>query len=365
MRRRAPVVKKAESTLAFREHWPETICIMRASLEHRMRDRIEHAWALSWTHFFRPETNLFYDYLSSRSPDTCQAHLPTAEEIKRQYPNTCGWGTGMEDSAISAGLWMSTICTRMETLVVPDNDYSFCREDGRPDVLGRMWGNIKSHEWARLPMIYLVGWDLTADGHWRDLYGRHAWQAARASLTSPIWKRVAYAYLQAVFSLEPLVALEQQDPNLQAAWMKALHFYANRMEGFTWTALRYKPADPDSVEMDWRKRTMQPHANGDCPAWPPAALEEMKTVREPGEAILAQLLVPGRPLTDDQMDLFQHMLSCTRFDNCLLYSLFYPIAAYWRATKLGLLLYRRRGSVRLPSPPKTWNNWGKSINSQA
>jgi len=77
-------------------------------------DKAEQAWNVSWQRFFRPETNLFYDYVTSKDPLHSQDHLPTIQEVQRQFPNTCGWGTGMEDSAISAWVWMAIICDRFE-----------------------------------------------------------------------------------------------------------------------------------------------------------------------------------------------------------------------------------------------------------
>ncbi|MEI8350821.1 MAG: hypothetical protein WCG36_00770, partial [bacterium] len=83
-------------------------------IEQQLLDKAEQAWNVSWSRFFRPETNLFYDYISSKDPARSQDHLPTVAEVQRQFPNVCGWGTGMEDSAISAGVWMATICDRFD-----------------------------------------------------------------------------------------------------------------------------------------------------------------------------------------------------------------------------------------------------------
>ncbi|MCL1857474.1 MAG: hypothetical protein FWF84_07555, partial [Kiritimatiellaeota bacterium] len=401
-----------------------------------LHDKMEQAWEMAWTRFFRAETNLFYDGISSKDPAHSQDHLPTAEEVGRQYPNVCGWGTGMEDSAISAGVWMAAvcdrfdatgdwgvkayadkvwdgmarlaaiarspgfiprsacledgashyinssrdqythyvhglwrfyhsplsdapqreamrkiitdICARMEKNVVAENDYSFCREDGKPGVVDKMW-EVWCHEWARLPMIYMVGWDVTQDRHWHDLYRRYAWKAARESVTSPIWFRVAYAYMQAVFSLEPLVALERDDANLRSAWVKAMHFYADRMEGFSWTCLNaYRPLNLADYDLDWRHWERQPMEDGSGfsvlfpanVAWDYAkdrSAGEGEWIREPAEALLSQLMVPDRPLSADQKDLLLHLLHQTDYDACITYALFFAIAAYWRAVKQGVL----------------------------
>jgi hypothetical protein len=55
---------------------------------------------------------LFYDYLTSYEPGRELAHLPTADEVTRQFPNECGYGTGMEDGMISAGVMLSLIVDR-------------------------------------------------------------------------------------------------------------------------------------------------------------------------------------------------------------------------------------------------------------
>jgi len=48
-------------------------------------------------------------------------------------------------------------------------------------------------------------------------------------------------------------------------------------------------------------------------------------------------MVPDRPLRADQQDLFKHMLLQISTENCLLYGLFYVVAAYWRAVKLNVI----------------------------
>ncbi|WP_395737365.1 hypothetical protein [Prosthecobacter sp.] len=74
--------------------------------------RIGQAWEVVWGRFYLPEVNTFGDYLSSYEKGKEQAHLPTAEEVKRQYPNPCGYSTGMEDGAILGGAMLSVLCDR-------------------------------------------------------------------------------------------------------------------------------------------------------------------------------------------------------------------------------------------------------------
>lgn len=59
------------------------------------------AYDYIWKKLFCAETGLFYDRIS---PDDDRfSHLPSVEEIAKQFPNPSGWGTGMEECAINAG----------------------------------------------------------------------------------------------------------------------------------------------------------------------------------------------------------------------------------------------------------------------
>jgi len=78
----------------------------------RLDALIGRAWDVTWKRFYLPETHLFYDYLTSYEPGRELSHLPTLDEVRRQYPNECGYGTGMEDGMISAGVMLSLITDR-------------------------------------------------------------------------------------------------------------------------------------------------------------------------------------------------------------------------------------------------------------
>mgnify|MGYP003594964496 CR=1 FL=1 len=75
---------------------------------------IEQAWDVVWSRFYLPKVQTFGDYLSSYEKGQEQSHLPTADEVKRQYPNPCGYSTGMEDGAILGGAMLSVLCDRFE-----------------------------------------------------------------------------------------------------------------------------------------------------------------------------------------------------------------------------------------------------------
>ncbi len=71
----------------------------------------EDIWNGIWERLYLPKTGLIYDFVSGDAPDYL-ACAPTPEEIARQYPNPCGWGTGMEDCTINSGAMLSVICDR-------------------------------------------------------------------------------------------------------------------------------------------------------------------------------------------------------------------------------------------------------------
>ena len=50
----------------------------------------DQAWDVVWSRFFHPDSQTFMDFLSSYEPGQGLAHLPTADEVARQYPNPCG-----------------------------------------------------------------------------------------------------------------------------------------------------------------------------------------------------------------------------------------------------------------------------------
>ena len=80
----------------------------------KLEGKINRGWNITWERFFRAKTNLFYECLSSYERGKEQNHLPTAEEVKRQYPNPCGYATGMEDCAILGGVMLSAIVDMYE-----------------------------------------------------------------------------------------------------------------------------------------------------------------------------------------------------------------------------------------------------------
>ncbi len=98
------------------------------SAETNVETQVERAWNAVWTKFYSPETKLFYDFIESYEPGKTLDHLPTLEEVKSLYPHACGYGTGMEDCAISGGVLLCALIDR----------YANIEFEGGADVAARL-----------------------------------------------------------------------------------------------------------------------------------------------------------------------------------------------------------------------------------
>lgn len=91
----------------------EKICPFTSEELRRLDSQAALADEIIWSRFYSPETDLFYDYITSYDENRAGlATLPTAEEVKAQRPNVCGYGTGMEDGLISGGVLLTMIVDR-------------------------------------------------------------------------------------------------------------------------------------------------------------------------------------------------------------------------------------------------------------
>ena len=384
--------------------------------------RRQEAWRASRERFYDERTHLFYDYVCSYDPNQRLAKLPTPNEIGRQYPNRNGWGTGMEDCAISGGVMLSmicdrfaatgdaglrpfaekvfagmvllgtlspsegfvirgvcptdgrshysessrdqytwyayglwryyrsslsrpaeqatmrrtitAICARLERNVVAANDYHIGREDGTFDgIVDKMWENA-AHEVARLPMIYAIGADLTGERRWRELARRFSPEAAAKS-KEPSTK-IAYALLQQQISLEALYLLEES-PELKRQWLEAMRLVAGRAEVFLSRCREYRPPDAKVIDLDWRTWPLRGSMGYQVPTRPDLGANDNRTVREPAEAVLVQLLCPQPSLTPAQLALMKQMIAQVDYAKSVWYGLYYTQAVYWRSVRLGLL----------------------------
>ena len=65
--------------------------------------------------------------------------------------------------------------------------------------------------------------------------------------------------------------------------------------------------------------------------------KEDRSVRQPAEAALTQLLCPGAAFTPEQLALLKQTIGQVDYSKAVMYGLYYTQAVYWRAVRLGLL----------------------------
>ena len=75
---------------------------------------IDAAWDFVWDRLFDGRTCMFYNYQVGDEPDGAVKHLPTPEHIRALVPNPGGYGTGMEDCMLNAGIMMDAVVSRYE-----------------------------------------------------------------------------------------------------------------------------------------------------------------------------------------------------------------------------------------------------------
>lgn len=389
---------------------------------------MDQAWDMAWSRFYLDKVQTFADYLSSYEKGKEQAHLPTADEVKRQYPNPCGYGTGMEDGAILGGAMLSILCdrfavtgdeqlrdraasafaglhrcvtvhgvrgfvarnvcpqdgtgvyinssrdqvthfvhglwqyyhsplstdlTRQQTrtiladvaermieFVTPENDYDFCRADGKRCPLGicRMW-NVQAHEAARLPMIYAAAWDVTRDERYRKMWRQYVVEATEQS-ASPDPHKPAYAFLQMQCSLELLHHLETEPALKETLHARMAHVSELALKRFTWVAGKIASKSPEEMRMlgpDWRKVAVWKDQKGyQVPQWGPYR-EIWHLTREAGESALVLLMSKPETLSAEQKAGLQKMILETDYLHNSSCGILYHLATYWKARRLALL----------------------------
>lgn len=77
-------------------------------------DKLKQAFDFTFDKMLCKRTNLIYDYRVCGYGDPLTDHLPPIEYIQKSIPNPCGWGTGMEDCMISAGVALDTLMYQYE-----------------------------------------------------------------------------------------------------------------------------------------------------------------------------------------------------------------------------------------------------------
>jgi len=74
---------------------------------------MENTWNFIWNHLYDDRTGMFYNHLAHDAKKASE-YLPEPELIGRLIPNPGGYGTGMEDCMLNAGLMMDAVIARYE-----------------------------------------------------------------------------------------------------------------------------------------------------------------------------------------------------------------------------------------------------------
>ena len=75
---------------------------------------MDKIWTFIWERLYDRRTGMFYNYLAGDEPDAATRYLPTPEQIGMLIPNPGGYGSGMEDCMLNAGLMMDAVIARHE-----------------------------------------------------------------------------------------------------------------------------------------------------------------------------------------------------------------------------------------------------------
>ena len=129
------------------------------------------------------------------------------------------WSRAKDDVKAKIGPAFADLADRMLANVTPENDYNALMADGQKDPKGilKMW-EVRPHEAARLPMIYLAAAEMTGKAKYRAAYEKYIDAALAESLKLGSLSKAelqatmpGYAFLQMACSLDLLYGLETRE----------------------------------------------------------------------------------------------------------------------------------------------------------
>lgn len=390
---------------------------------------LQKTWQYCWSCLFDDRTGMFYNHRVGTEPDAATKYLPEPAMIQRLVPNPGGYGTGMEDCMLNAGIMMDAVVSRYEATgdedmgtyaariykgmeidatvspqkgflprgvspadcrshyidtsrdqytnwffgafrlyfsplatdeqkwsirrcltamaekfeaeVIPENHYSFLREDGQIGVVGQMWGDIHPHEFLRMPMLYLLTAKTTGDPHWMEKYLSYRDEAVEKSMDYVPLSGPSYAALQLQYSLRCVWELEE-NANIRGklrTLMEKLAVPYEKMavqkarelmtpEGAAWLAIPYTP---------WQQSKFRYAGFHGGMAYftpEPSDFREHQSyypLRAVGEGVAIAALCPGYAVSAEAVDALCQMADFVDYDR---HATCAPIAlldGYWRA----------------------------------
>lgn len=391
---------------------------------------MENTWKFVWDKLFDDRTGMFYNYLTGDDAHATK-YLPKPEMIRLLIPNPGGYGTGMEDCMLNAGLMMdaviaryestgdenmreyahricrglildatvshskgflprgvspsdlqshyidtsrdqytdwlyavyrlyfSPLCTdkqkndlgncitaiaeKFEAEIVPENDWSFLREDGKIGVAGKMWGGVHPHEALRLPMLYLLTYKITGDKHWEEMYLKYRDEAVEQSknyvpLSGPTYAALQMQYsMRTVYDLDDDPAVKNSLLTIMQKLVKPYEELAIRQadelmteEGAKWLEIPY------TVWNESKFRFAGVYGDMGYFTPEPSDFREHKSyypLRDVGEGIVIAATCPNTRIGDETLDQLIKMSNFVNYDKHRTCAPIALVEAYWLAQK--------------------------------
>ncbi len=234
---------------------------------------------------------------------------------------------------------LTAMADKFEAEVVEENNWSFLREDGKIGMHGKMWGDILSHEFLRLPMLYLLTWKTTNDTHWKDMYMRYRDEALVHTSDFVPLSGATYVGLQLQYSVRLVYELDE-DPEVKQKCLDFMNLMAEPYETHgikrardlmeperaDWLRIKY-------IRWDQAKAEYAGYIGGlpyFCPK--PCDFQEQKayyTLRAVGEGIKIAALCPNRRVSSEAVDVLKALTEYIDFDDHYTCAPIALINAYW------------------------------------
>lgn len=96
---------------------------------------------------------------------------------------------------------LTDIAEKCRREVTAENDFNMLREDGTVGKVNKMWSDIGTHEWMRLPMFYLAAFAVTGEPDYEKLYMQYRDAALQNSVSHSPEQSRCYCSLQMQCSL--------------------------------------------------------------------------------------------------------------------------------------------------------------------
>ncbi len=136
---------------------------------------------------------------------------------------------------------VTDVAERMKRTMVEETGYNYIPTEWKNyprSGLCCMWGKgAREHEVTRLPMVYIVAWDMTGDEKWKVEYEKYIDESLAKSLKMKsmpekdlVGHMPCYAFLQVNTSLDPIYVLEK-DPVRKAKVKEIMNLMAKHTAG--------------------------------------------------------------------------------------------------------------------------------------